>query len=103
MNPKAEAVVKNAKPTAVILPLEKYEELLDDLHDLESIAHRKDEPPYSLGDFRTRPGVPWRWGTARKWSSRIWSKPSVINLVQRSTIHTPHEQPEFPSTVMFRA
>src|SRR5438105_678918 len=42
MNSKAEYVVKNGKPTAVILPLAGYEELLEDLHDLAVIARRKD-------------------------------------------------------------
>jgi len=29
---------------AVILPIEEYQELLDDLHDLAVIAERRDEP-----------------------------------------------------------
>ncbi len=30
--------------TAVILPLEEYEELLEDLQDLAALAERRDEP-----------------------------------------------------------
>jgi hypothetical protein len=41
LDPKAEYVVKNGKPTAVILPLEEYEELLEDLHDMAVIARRQ--------------------------------------------------------------
>ncbi len=33
--------------TAVILPLEEYEELLDDLQDLAALAERRDEPTIS--------------------------------------------------------
>lgn len=44
LDAKAEYLVKNGKPTAVILPIAEYEELLEDLHDLAVIARRKDEP-----------------------------------------------------------
>lgn len=54
MNPKAEYVVKNGKPTAVILPLAQYEELLEDLHDLAVIARRKDEPTIPLDEVKRR-------------------------------------------------
>jgi len=33
--------------TAVVVPIEEYEELLEDLHDLAIIAERKDEPTIS--------------------------------------------------------
>lgn len=33
--------------TAVVVPIEEYEELLEDLHDLAVIAERKDEPVIS--------------------------------------------------------
>ncbi len=39
----AEYVVKNGKKKAVILPIEEYEELLEDLHDLGVIAGRRHE------------------------------------------------------------
>ncbi len=54
LNPKAEYVVKNGKPTAVILPLAEYEELLEDLHDLAIIARRKDEPLIPLDEVKQR-------------------------------------------------
>ena len=34
LNPKAEYIVKNGKPTAVILPIAEYEGLLEDLQEL---------------------------------------------------------------------
>ena len=42
------------KKTAVILPVEEYEELLEDIHDLAVIAERKDEPTISLEDMKKR-------------------------------------------------
>jgi PHD/YefM family antitoxin component YafN of YafNO toxin-antitoxin module len=40
--------------TAVILPLEEYEEMLEDIHDLAIIAERKDEPNVSLEEIQKR-------------------------------------------------
>jgi len=37
-------VNKKGKKTAVILPIEEYERLMEDLADLAIIASRKDEP-----------------------------------------------------------
>ena len=54
LNPKAEYIVKNGKPTAVILPIAGYEELLEDLHDLGVIARRKDEPTIPLPEVKHR-------------------------------------------------
>jgi len=34
----------NGKKTAVILPIEEFEELLEDLDDLAVLAERRDEP-----------------------------------------------------------
>lgn len=39
---------------AIILPMEDYEELLEDIHDLAIIAERKDEPTISLEDLKKR-------------------------------------------------
>ena len=39
-------VDKKGKKTAVVMPIEKYEELLEDLEDLAIIASRKTEPTY---------------------------------------------------------
>jgi PHD/YefM family antitoxin component YafN of YafNO toxin-antitoxin module len=54
LNPKAEYIVKNGKPTAVVLPISEYEELLEDLHDLAVIARRKDEPTIPLAEVKRR-------------------------------------------------
>ena len=54
LNPKAEYIVKNGKPTAVIMPIAEYEELLEDLHDLGVIARRKDEPTIPLAEVKRR-------------------------------------------------
>ena len=52
--PKAEYIVKNGKPTAVILPLEEYAELLEDLQDLRVIARHKNEPTIPLAEVKAR-------------------------------------------------
>jgi PHD/YefM family antitoxin component YafN of YafNO toxin-antitoxin module len=52
LDPKAEYIVKNGQPTAVILPIAEYEELLEDLHDLAVIARRKDEPTIPLAEVK---------------------------------------------------
>ncbi len=54
LNPKAQYLVKNGKPTAVVLPISEYEELLEDLHDLAVIARRKDEPTIPLAEVKRR-------------------------------------------------
>ena len=50
----AEYVVQNGKRKAVILPIEEYEELLEDLHDLGVIAQRKNEPTIPLAEVKRR-------------------------------------------------
>ncbi len=42
------------KKTSVILPVEDYEELLEDIHDLTVIAERKNEPSVSFVDLKNR-------------------------------------------------
>ncbi len=54
LNPNAEYIVRNGKPSAVILPLAEYEELLEDLNDLAVIARRKDEPLVPLAEVKRR-------------------------------------------------
>jgi PHD/YefM family antitoxin component YafN of YafNO toxin-antitoxin module len=54
LDPKAEYIVKNGKPTAVVLPIAEYQELLEDLHDLAVIARRKDEPVIPLAEVKRR-------------------------------------------------
>lgn len=41
-------VDENGNRTAVMLPIEEYEELLEDLQDLAVIAQRRDEPTVPL-------------------------------------------------------
>ena len=54
LNPKAEYIVKNGKPTAVILPIAEYEGLLEDLQDLAVAVRRKDEPLIPLAEVKRR-------------------------------------------------
>ena len=50
----AEYVVKNGKRTDVIVPIDEYEELLKDLHDLALIGRRKNEPTIPLAEVKRR-------------------------------------------------
>jgi hypothetical protein len=45
---------KKGKKTAAVLPIEKYEELLEDLHDLSVIAERRDEPTISFDELKEK-------------------------------------------------
>ncbi|MCK4526577.1 type II toxin-antitoxin system Phd/YefM family antitoxin [candidate division WOR-3 bacterium] len=47
-------VDKKGQKKAVVLPIEKYEELLEDIHDLAIIAERRDEPATSFGELKKR-------------------------------------------------
>ncbi|MGQ9571399.1 MAG: type II toxin-antitoxin system RelE family toxin [Thermodesulfovibrionales bacterium] len=52
---KAQYLVdESGQKTAVVLPVEEYEELLEDVHDLAVIAERKDEPAISLDELKKR-------------------------------------------------
>jgi PHD/YefM family antitoxin component YafN of YafNO toxin-antitoxin module len=42
------------KKTAVIIPIEQYEKLLEDLHDLAVVAERRAEEPISLKEMKRR-------------------------------------------------
>ncbi len=42
------------RKTAVVIPVEDYEDLLEDIHDLAVIAERKDEPTISLEEMKRR-------------------------------------------------
>ena len=44
----------DGKRTAVVIPLEEYEELLEDLHDLAIIAERRDEPTISMDELKKK-------------------------------------------------
>ena len=42
--------------SAVILPIRRYERLLEDLHDLAVVAERRHEAPVSLEEMKRRLG-----------------------------------------------
>ncbi|OHB75342.1 MAG: hypothetical protein A2Z25_01870 [Planctomycetes bacterium RBG_16_55_9] len=44
----------NGKKTAVILSLKRYQELMEDLHDLAVVAERRTEQPISLEEMTRR-------------------------------------------------
>jgi PHD/YefM family antitoxin component YafN of YafNO toxin-antitoxin module len=56
MNPIQEQYVvdANGTKTAVILSIEQYEQLLEDLHDLAIVAERRVEQPISLAELKNR-------------------------------------------------
>lgn len=43
---------KKGQKTAAILPIKKYEKLMEDLHDLAIVAERKGEPTISLNKLK---------------------------------------------------
>ncbi len=45
---------EQGEKTAVVIPVEEYEEMLEDLHDLAVIAERKDEPTISMKELKER-------------------------------------------------
>jgi len=47
-------VDENGRKTAVVIPMDEYEELLEDIHDLAVIAERIDEPTISLNELKKR-------------------------------------------------
>jgi PHD/YefM family antitoxin component YafN of YafNO toxin-antitoxin module len=47
-------VNEKGQKTAVVIPIEKYEELLEDLHDLAVVAERRDEPTISFEELKER-------------------------------------------------
>jgi len=42
------------RKTAVILSMKRYEQLMEDLHDLAVLAERREEKPISLDDMKKR-------------------------------------------------
>lgn len=49
-------VDRKGKRTAVVIPLKKYQQLLEDLHDLAIIAERRNEPSISLDELKRKAG-----------------------------------------------
>lgn len=47
-------VDEKGQKTAVIIPVEEYEELLEDIHDLAIIAERRDEPTISFEELKKK-------------------------------------------------
>ncbi len=47
-------VDESGQKTAVVLPVEEYEELIEDIHDLAVIAERKDEPTTGFDELKKR-------------------------------------------------
>lgn len=47
-------VDSQGKKTAVILPIRRYQSLLEDVHDLTVVAERKNEEPISLDEMKRR-------------------------------------------------
>jgi len=45
---------ESGQKTAVVLPVEEYEELLEDIHDLAVIAERKDESTTGFDELKKR-------------------------------------------------
>ena len=45
---------ESGQKTAVVLPVDEYEELLEDIHDLAVIAERKDESTTSFNELKKR-------------------------------------------------
>lgn len=45
---------ERGQKTAAILPIEEYQELLEDLHDLAVVAERRDEPTISLKELKQK-------------------------------------------------
>ena len=45
---------ESGNKTAVILPIEEFEELLEDLEDLAMLAERRDEPSLSFEEVKER-------------------------------------------------
>jgi len=47
-------VDSKGRKTAVLLSLERYQKLLEDLHDLAFAAHRREQKTISLDDLKRR-------------------------------------------------
>lgn len=47
-------VNEKGQKTAIVIPIEEYKELLEDLHDLAVVAERRDEPSVSFEELKER-------------------------------------------------
>lgn len=44
----------NGAKVAAVIPIDEYEELMEDLHDLAVVAERRDEPRVSFDEVKRR-------------------------------------------------
>ena len=44
----------NGRKTAIILPMKRYQNLMEDVHDLAVVAERRAERPISLEEMKRR-------------------------------------------------
>ena len=51
-NPIQYIISESGEIISVILPIEKYESMIEDLHDLAVIAERKSEETFSLSEMK---------------------------------------------------
>ncbi len=49
-------LMRKVKRKGVILPMERYEQMTEDLHDLAVVAERREEDCVSLAEMKRRPG-----------------------------------------------
>lgn len=54
MNETQYVVDSKGKKTGVLLSLEEYQRLLEDLHDLVVVAERRNEEPITLAEMKRR-------------------------------------------------
>ena len=45
---------KKGKKTAVIVPLEEYDELMEDIHDLAVVAERREESDLTFSELKKK-------------------------------------------------
>lgn len=45
---------ENGKKTAVLIPIDEYEELIEDIHDLAVIAERREEAAMPFDELKKR-------------------------------------------------
>ncbi len=56
-SPTQYVVDEKGRKTAVLLPMNIYEQLLEDLHDLAIVAQRREETPVDLETMLERLGI----------------------------------------------
>lgn len=54
INSEQYIIDKKGNKTAVVLPIEEYEELLEDIHDLAVIAERRNETTITFDELKQR-------------------------------------------------